>query len=231
MRGRDQLLTRGSREMGTGVDERAWWKAEGLKSPQDRLQRENAKLKMELEGLRYDRLHLAQYHQLLEEKKDEVFDERRINLLKAQVMQLERQVVLLSEGLSSQMYRCLEVENAVETLTDRLRRVVSSKRLQAIAPVLLSVARRAVSCHTAGELAETPGLPQAQSALSGTGDDSDGIQLRPGPLMLHKPPPPPQRSMLSVDTPAAEVSVARAQLTQLIEMCTDVRQKLLRNNK
>ncbi|XP_036382728.1 uncharacterized protein LOC118776475 [Megalops cyprinoides] len=51
----------------------------------ERLQRENAKLKMELEDLR------AQYQQLLEEGKEETFDERRVNLLKAHVMQLERQ--------------------------------------------------------------------------------------------------------------------------------------------
>lgn len=34
----------------------------------------------------------VQYQQLLEEGKEEVFEERRVNLLKAQVMQLERQV-------------------------------------------------------------------------------------------------------------------------------------------
>ncbi|KAJ8405588.1 hypothetical protein AAFF_G00315680 [Aldrovandia affinis] len=118
-----------------------------------RLQRENAKLKIELEDL------WAQYLQLLEEEKEEMFDERRVNLLKAQVMQLERQVVLLSEGLSSQMSRCLEVENVLEPLTDRLR------------------------------------------------------------------------SLLSMDSPSAEVSIARAELIQLIEMCADVRQKLHRSNK
>ncbi|KAG5841173.1 hypothetical protein ANANG_G00196760 [Anguilla anguilla] len=119
----------------------------------ERLQRENAKLKEELEDLR------IQYQQLLDEGKEEVFDERRVNLLKAQVMQLERQVILLSEGLSSQTSRCLEVENALEPLTERLR------------------------------------------------------------------------SLLSVDSPSAEVPIARAELTQLIEMCADVRQKLHRNNK
>lgn len=39
------------------------------------------------------------------------------------------------------------------------------------------------------------------------------------------------RSLLSVDTPSAEVSIARAELARLIEMCADVRQKLHRNNK
>lgn len=34
----------------------------------------------------------CQYVQLLEEAKEEKYDERRVNLLKAQVMQLERQV-------------------------------------------------------------------------------------------------------------------------------------------
>ncbi|KAJ8263079.1 hypothetical protein COCON_G00155360 [Conger conger] len=123
-----------------------------LNAKVERLQRENARLKEELEDWR------VQYHQLLEEEKEEVFEKRRVNLLKAQVMQLERQVVLLSEGLSSQMSRCVEVEKALEPLTERLR------------------------------------------------------------------------SLLSVDSPSAEVSIARAKLTQLIEMCADVRQKLHRNN-
>ncbi|GAA6097530.1 uncharacterized protein LOC113637559 isoform X1 [Tachysurus ichikawai] len=80
-----------------------------------RLEKENAKLKTQYEELR------CQYVQLLEEAKEEKFDERRVNLLKAQVMQLERQVILLSEGLSSQVCRSQDVEKALDPLTQRLR--------------------------------------------------------------------------------------------------------------
>ncbi|XP_058844846.1 uncharacterized protein LOC117963072 isoform X1 [Acipenser ruthenus] len=118
-----------------------------------KLQQENVQLKQELEDLK------TQYQQLLDEGKGETFDERRVNLLKAQVMQLERQVVLLAEGLSSHASRNLEVENALETLTDRLR------------------------------------------------------------------------LLLSCENYSPEVPMARAELTQLIEMCRDVRQRLHRNNK
>ncbi|XP_069043274.1 uncharacterized protein [Lepisosteus oculatus] len=85
----------------------------------EKLQKENIKLKRELQDLK------GQYQQLLEEGKEEKFEERRVNLLKAQVMQLERQVILLAEGLSSQACRGLEVENALESLTDRLRSLLS----------------------------------------------------------------------------------------------------------
>ncbi|KAM9138974.1 uncharacterized protein ACDP82_008596 [Pangshura tecta] len=55
---------------------------------QKKLQEENTKLKHELEDLR------SQYEQLIEEGKSECFDERRVSLSKAQVMQLESQVIM-----------------------------------------------------------------------------------------------------------------------------------------
>ncbi|XP_053085128.1 uncharacterized protein LOC113536957 isoform X2 [Pangasianodon hypophthalmus] len=87
----------------------------------EKLEKENAKLKTQYEELR------CQYVQLLEEAKEEKFDERRVNLLKAQVMQLERQVILLSEGLSSQVCRCQDVEKALDPLTQRLRSLLCSE--------------------------------------------------------------------------------------------------------
>ncbi|KAG9261848.1 hypothetical protein AMEX_G25453 [Astyanax mexicanus] len=86
----------------------------------EKLERENAKLKMQYEELK------RQYVQLLEEAKEEKFEERRVNLLKAQVMQLERQVILLSEGLSSQLCCSQDVEKALDPLTHRLRSLLSS---------------------------------------------------------------------------------------------------------
>ncbi|KAM9446920.1 uncharacterized protein Hap1MRO34_023392 [Clarias gariepinus] len=87
----------------------------------EKLKRENTKLKSQYEDLR------CQYRQLLEEAKEEKFDERRVNLLKAQVMQLERQVILLSEGLSSQACRSQDVEKALDPLTQRLRSLLFSE--------------------------------------------------------------------------------------------------------
>ncbi|XP_072453454.1 uncharacterized protein [Notamacropus eugenii] len=62
-----------------------------------------------------------QYEWLIEEGKTECFDERRINLLKAQVMQLQRQVVLLTEGLSSRATLLLELNEALNPLSEKLR--------------------------------------------------------------------------------------------------------------
>ncbi|XP_074058074.1 uncharacterized protein LOC141498966 [Macrotis lagotis] len=76
---------------------------------------ENSKLKCELKVLR------NQYEWLIEEGKSECFDERRINLLKAQVMQLQRQVVLLTEGLSSRSTLLLELNEALNPLSEKLR--------------------------------------------------------------------------------------------------------------
>ncbi|XP_053149817.1 uncharacterized protein LOC128344194 isoform X2 [Hemicordylus capensis] len=84
------------------------------RNDQKKLQEENIKLKHELEDLR------SQYGHLLEEGKNECFDERRVNLLKAQVLQLERQVVLLTEGLSSQAALMLELNTSLEALIDKL---------------------------------------------------------------------------------------------------------------
>ncbi|XP_029428656.1 uncharacterized protein LOC115073872 isoform X2 [Rhinatrema bivittatum] len=80
----------------------------------EKLQEENAKLNYELEDLR------SQYEQLLEEGKNECFDEKRVNILKSQVMQLERQVVLLTEGLSSRASLMLDLENSLKFVSEKL---------------------------------------------------------------------------------------------------------------
>ncbi|XP_054842902.1 uncharacterized protein LOC129334680 isoform X2 [Eublepharis macularius] len=84
------------------------------RSEQKKLLEENIRLKHELEDLR------SQYEQLIEEEKNECFNERRVNLLKAQVLQLERQVVLLTEGLSSRATLLLEFSASLEAFTDKL---------------------------------------------------------------------------------------------------------------
>ncbi|KAM8960791.1 uncharacterized protein RCH25_036565 [Pelodytes ibericus] len=80
-----------------------------------RLQEENTRLKQELEDMR------NQYKQLIEEGKNECLDERRITLLKSQVLQLQRQVMLLTEGLNSRASLLLELDNALQPVLDKLR--------------------------------------------------------------------------------------------------------------
>ncbi|XP_062984683.1 uncharacterized protein LOC134400294 [Elgaria multicarinata webbii] len=92
------------------------------RNDQKKLQEENRRLKYELEDLR------SQYEQLIDEGKNECFDERRVSLLKAQVLQLERQVVLLTEGLSSRAALMLDLNTSLETLTDKLSSFLSIER-------------------------------------------------------------------------------------------------------
>ncbi|CAM5114333.1 unnamed protein product [Eretmochelys imbricata] len=99
---------------------------------QKKLQEENTKLKHELEDLR------SQYAQLIEERKSECFDERRVRLLKAQVMQLERQIargVLLTEGLSSRAVLMLELKNSLESLSEKLRSLLDFENHSSEVPV------------------------------------------------------------------------------------------------
>nr|XP_008101280.1 PREDICTED: uncharacterized protein LOC103277627 isoform X2 [Anolis carolinensis] len=70
----------------------------------------------------------SRYEKLIEEGKSECFDERRVNLLKAQVLQLERQVVLLTEGLSSRAALMLELNTSLEALGDRISSFLSTER-------------------------------------------------------------------------------------------------------
>ncbi|XP_071755908.1 uncharacterized protein LOC139912103 [Centroberyx gerrardi] len=108
-----------------------------------KLQRENTKLRQELEELR------CQYRQLVNEGPEEKYEERRLNLLKAQLMQLERQVVLLSEGLSSHVCRCLDVEKALNSLTHTLRSLVGFDSSQTQVTVPLSELTRLIEmCST-----------------------------------------------------------------------------------
>ncbi|XP_028661576.1 uncharacterized protein LOC114654898 [Erpetoichthys calabaricus] len=84
-----------------------------------KLNQENIKLKQDLEDLK------SQYQQLLNEGSGEKYDEKRVNLLKAQVMQLERQVILLAEGLSSQASRHLEVETLLQSFNDKISLLIT----------------------------------------------------------------------------------------------------------
>ncbi|KAM5192035.1 uncharacterized protein ACMZJ9_005200 [Mantella aurantiaca] len=86
-----------------------------------KLKEENDQLKQELQDLRY------QYKQLIEEGQNECLDERRVNLLKSQVLQLERQVMLLTEGLSCRASVLLEFGNALQAVLDKLQFLLASE--------------------------------------------------------------------------------------------------------
>nr|XP_056704981.1 uncharacterized protein LOC130477006 [Euleptes europaea] len=99
------------------------------RSEQKKLLEENIRLKYELEDLR------SQYEQLIEEGRNECFDERRVNLLKAHVLQLERQVVLLTEGLSSRAALLVEFNASLEAFTDKLSSFLSTKESALEVPI------------------------------------------------------------------------------------------------
>ena len=82
------------------------------------LKRENEKLKKDLSE------SSALWKQLVQENSYEKFDERRVNFMKAQMIQLEKQILLLSEGLSLRSESALEVENALGSISDKCKSYV-----------------------------------------------------------------------------------------------------------
>lgn len=79
------------------------------------LQEENTKLRKELENVR------SLYKQLIAENSHEKFDERRITVLKSQIIQLERQILLMSEAIGNRTVTLTEVENALIQIADKWR--------------------------------------------------------------------------------------------------------------
>lgn len=65
-------------------------------------------------------------NQLLHESSQEKFDERRVNMLKAQVIQLERQMVLLCEAASSRADVLIEVDNVALHIRNTISNACSS---------------------------------------------------------------------------------------------------------
>ncbi|XP_022097415.1 uncharacterized protein LOC110982924 [Acanthaster planci] len=111
------------------------------------LRAENVKLKKELEETR------SLYKQLVDEGPVECFDERRVHLLKSQVIQLERQVLLYSNALSSRTEVLLHVENCLQTIADQLRELVASE-------------------------VKGPSVPVQRSQLTGLIETAEGARLR-----------------------------------------------------
>ncbi|KAK2142827.1 hypothetical protein LSH36_909g00018 [Paralvinella palmiformis] len=83
------------------------------------LKENNLELKKEITEIR------SAYKQLITENSHESYDERRVNFLKAQMVQLERQILLLNEALSSRSSVVLNVENSLMTIGDICRHYLS----------------------------------------------------------------------------------------------------------
>ncbi|XP_068103583.1 uncharacterized protein [Hyperolius riggenbachi] len=107
-----------------------------------KLQEENDFLKQELESLRF------QYKQLIDEGHKECLDERRVNLLKSQVLQLERQVMLLTEGLSCRASVLLEFGNALQAVLDKLQSLLAIENRSPEVPITrVELIRMIEICH------------------------------------------------------------------------------------
>ncbi|XP_067057661.1 uncharacterized protein [Acropora muricata] len=87
----------------------------------EQLRKENSELQAELLFIK------SLYKQLIEETSAEKFDERRVTLLKSQVIQLERQILLQSSALQARRDVFLEVENKLLNLKEALRGLYESE--------------------------------------------------------------------------------------------------------
>ncbi|XP_068693408.1 coiled-coil domain-containing protein 18-like isoform X2 [Montipora foliosa] len=85
-------------------------------------------LKKENNEIRAELLYVKSlYKQLVEETALEKYDERRVNLLKSQVIQLERQILLQSCALQARRDVFVEVENKLLNLREALRSLYNSE--------------------------------------------------------------------------------------------------------
>ncbi|XP_074648508.1 uncharacterized protein LOC141903981 [Tubulanus polymorphus] len=81
----------------------------------EKLRKENESLNSELEETK------SLHEQLLNERKNENYEEWRVLLLKSQLIQMERQNLILSESLASRSNTLLEIENSLSKLADSWR--------------------------------------------------------------------------------------------------------------
>ncbi|KAM9330945.1 uncharacterized protein PAF06_019276 [Gastrophryne carolinensis] len=128
----NELQSRGPSRRSTGNDQKL-----------AKLQEENDQLRQELEDLRF------QYRRLIDEGQNECLDERRINLLKSQLLQLERQVKLLTEGLSCRASVLLEFGNALQAILDKLQSLLAYGNHSPEVPVTrVELIRMIEICHS-----------------------------------------------------------------------------------
>lgn len=65
------------------------------------------------------------FRQLTEEDRNESYDMRRSQMLKAQIVQLERQCMLLTDALSSRASTMIEIENELISVTESLQGILA----------------------------------------------------------------------------------------------------------
>ncbi|KAL8601219.1 hypothetical protein ACOMHN_003025 [Nucella lapillus] len=93
---------------------------------------ENKRLRVQLEETR------SALKEMTTEASLDNFDERRVNLLKMQIVQLQRQVLLMSEALGSRSTVLMEVENALTWLSEKFRHYIRLDVKGAEVPVFRS---------------------------------------------------------------------------------------------
>ena len=102
------------------------------------------------------------FRQLTEEEKSESYDLRRSKMLKAQVMQLERQCMLLSDALSSRASVMIETENELISVIELLQGTLT---LDTPGPTV-TISRKQLISHIHA-FQKLKGSMQKQSILSG----------------------------------------------------------------
>jgi len=145
----------------------------------NRLEEQNNRLLRELSDLR------ALYKQLTTESSHESFDERRVNLLKSQVIQLERQNALLTETISGRSETLMEAENALAATIDYFQSVMARKE---------GASEVKVSCTELHRIMTT--LESARKRLCRMADKTSSVQSYSKPLLwygsfLQNRPDPP----------------------------------------
>jgi len=110
------------------------------------LEEENARLLHDLDNVR------SLYTQLVAEPSHESFDERRVSLLKSQIIQLERQNLLLTEMTNGHSDTLLEAENALHKTINHCQSLATRKESIGVSRVeleqiinMLEPARRRLS--------------------------------------------------------------------------------------
>lgn len=144
-----------------------------------RLEQENNRLLSELNDLR------ALYKQLTTESSHESFDERRVNLLKSQVIQLERQNALLTQTISSRSETLMDAENALAATIDYCQSVMAQKERTREVHVSYTEFQRIITT-----------LESARKQLCRMADKTSSIQSYSKPLLwygsfLRNRPDPP----------------------------------------
>ena len=134
----------------------------------NRLEEENNRLLRELNDLR------ALYKQLTTESSHESFDERRVNLLKSQVIQLERQNILLTETISSRSETLMEAENALAATVHYFDAVMARRE---------SVGEVKISCTELHQIMTK--LEAARKRLCRMADKTSSVQNYSKPLLWY----------------------------------------------